>query len=101
MKRNRYKLSKLAQNHLLKIKSYTVANHSESQWNVYKNDLLTAFQMLADNPEIGRSCEELYQGGFYFPIGKHTAYFTKENGFILFVAVLGQAQLPSNHLKQY
>ncbi|EJX1093123.1 type II toxin-antitoxin system RelE/ParE family toxin, partial [Vibrio vulnificus] len=27
-----------------------------------------------------------------------TAYFTKEDGFILVVAVLGQSQLPQNHL---
>ncbi|HAS6021807.1 TPA: type II toxin-antitoxin system RelE/ParE family toxin [Vibrio vulnificus] len=55
--------------------------------------------MLADNPGLGRSCDEIYPNGFYFPIGKHTAYFTKEDGFILVVAVLGQSQLPQNHLK--
>lgn len=55
--------------------------------------------MLTDYPEVGRSCDELYRSGFYFPFGKHTAYFTKEDGFILIVAVLGQSQLPQNHLK--
>ncbi len=55
--------------------------------------------MLADNPSVGISCDEIYPNGFYFPIGKHMAYFTKENGFILIVAVLGQPQLPLNHLK--
>ena len=99
MQSNRYKLSKLAQIHLRKIKSYTVANFSELQWNNYKDSLLTAFQMLADSPAVGRSCDELYPNGFYFPVGKHTAYFTKENGFILVVAVLGQSQLPQNHLR--
>ncbi len=54
--------------------------------------------MLADNPELGKDCNEIYLGGFYFPIGKHTAYYTKENDFILVVAVLGQAQLPQKHL---
>ncbi|MCF7484279.1 type II toxin-antitoxin system RelE/ParE family toxin [Vibrio sp. J1-1] len=99
MQTNKYKLSKLAQSHLRKIKSYTVTNFSESQWNRYRDNLLTAFQMLADNPAVGRSCDELYQSGFYFPVGKHTAYFTKEDGFILIVAVLSQSQLPQNHLK--
>ncbi|MGL0931690.1 type II toxin-antitoxin system RelE/ParE family toxin [Vibrio vulnificus] len=65
----------------------------------YKDTLLSGFQMLADNPGLGRSCDEVYPNGFYFPIGKHTAYFTKEDGFILVVAVLGQSQLPQNHLK--
>ncbi|ORT48801.1 plasmid stabilization protein [Vibrio sp. qd031] len=99
MQTNKYKLSKLAQSHLRKIKSYTVTNFSESQWNRYRDNLLTAFQMLADNPAVGRSCDELYTSGFYFPVGKHTAYFTKEDGFILIVAVLSQSQLPQNHLK--
>lgn len=30
---------------------------------------------------------------------ENTAYFTKEENFILIVAVLGQSQLPQNHLK--
>ncbi|MCX9660998.1 type II toxin-antitoxin system RelE/ParE family toxin, partial [Vibrio cholerae] len=38
--------------------------------------------------------------GFYFPVGKHMAYYTKEANFILIVAVLGQSQLPQKHLKQ-
>lgn len=94
-----YKLSKLAQIHLRKIKNYTIENFSDTQWQKYKDSLLSGFQMLAENPELSRSCDEIYNGGFYFSIGKHTAYFTKENGFILIVAVLGQSQLPQKHLK--
>ncbi|HCH5318968.1 type II toxin-antitoxin system RelE/ParE family toxin [Vibrio harveyi] len=99
MQKNKYKLSNLAQSHLRKVKNYTVENFSELQWRNYKDTLLSGFQMLADNPGLGRSCDEIYPYGFYFPIGKHTAYFTKEDDFILVVAVLGQSQLPQNHLK--
>ncbi|MFT6530388.1 MAG: toxin ParE1/3/4 [Psychrosphaera sp.] len=99
MQKNKYKLSNLAQSHLRKIKTYTVENYSELQWYNYKNTLLSVFQMLADNPVVGRSCDEIYPNGFYFPVGKHTAYFTKEDNFILIVAVLGQSQLPQNHVK--
>jgi toxin ParE1/3/4 len=99
MHKSKYQLSQLAQTHLHKIKHYTVTNFSERQWNTYKATLLTGFQMLADNPSVGRSCNDLYKNGFYFPIGKHTAFFTKEDGFILVVAVLGQSQLPQNHLR--
>lgn len=101
MHNKRYKLSKLAQAHLLKIKSYTVNNFSESQWLNYKETLLSGFQMLADNPGLGRGCDEIYPDGFYFPVGKHTAYFTKEDDFILVVAVLGQSQLPEQHLNSF
>lgn len=98
MQKNTYKLSKLAQDHLLKIRNYTANNFSETQWRNYKNTLLTGFQVLADNPEVGRSCDDIYPKGFYFPVAKHAAYFTKEDGFILVVAVLGHSQLPQNHL---
>lgn len=96
---NTYKLSHFAQAHLRKIKDYTVENYSEKQWQSYKKTLLSGFQMLADNAEVGKHCNEIYSNGFYFPVGKHTVYFTKEHNFILVVAVLGQSQLPQKHLK--
>jgi len=94
-----YKLSSLAQSQLLNIKNYTVENFSQGQWRIYKEQLQLGFQMLADNPDLGRRCDEIYPNGFYCPIVKHTAYFTKEDNFILIVAVLSQTQLPQNHLK--
>lgn len=99
MQKNQYKLSQLAQSHLRKVKNYTVENFSELQWRNYKDILLSGFQRLADNPALGRSCDEIYPNGFYFLIGKHKAYFTIEDDFILIVAVLGQSQIPQNHLK--
>lgn len=99
MPKHTYKLSNLAQSHLRKIKDYTVENYSELQWRNYKETLHSGFQMLADSPGLGRSCPDIYHGGLYFPIGKHTAYFTQENDCILIVAILSQAQLPQNHLK--
>ena len=98
MQDKRYQLSRLAQQHLLQIKQYTVENYSEAQWQKYKSILLAGFQRLADNPGLARSCGDLYPNGFYFPVGKHRAYFTKETDFILIVAVLGQSQLPQKHL---
>ncbi|QKU83792.1 type II toxin-antitoxin system RelE/ParE family toxin [Vibrio cholerae] len=74
MQNKQYKLSQLAQEHLLKIKHYTIENFAEAQWQKYKSTLLS--------------------------VGKHMAYYTKEANFILIVAVLGQSQLPQKHLKQ-
>ncbi|TXZ06207.1 type II toxin-antitoxin system RelE/ParE family toxin [Vibrio mimicus] len=99
MQNKQYKLSQLAQEHLLKIKNYTIENFAEAQWLKYKSTLLSGFQTLADNPGLGKSCEDIYQNGFYFPVGKHMAYYTKEADFILIVSVLGQSQLPQKHLK--
>ncbi|MDD4863487.1 MAG: type II toxin-antitoxin system RelE/ParE family toxin [Alishewanella agri] len=95
----RYKLSNLAQVHLQGIKTYTVENYSDAQWQKYKTTLLNALQLLAESPDVGRSCADIYPNGYFFPVGKHMAYFTKEADFILIVAILGQPQLPQNHLK--
>lgn len=99
MKNQQYKLSRLAQEHLLNIKKYTINNFSDAQWLKYKSSLLTSLQTLANNPEIGKSCADIYPNGFYFPVAKHLAYYTKKEGFILIVAILGRGQLPSKHLK--
>ncbi|MGJ8679506.1 type II toxin-antitoxin system RelE/ParE family toxin [Paraglaciecola sp.] len=98
MKSTQYKLSSLAQEHLRKVKANRIENFSEPQWQAYKATLLSGFQLLADNPSVGRLCFEIYANGFYFPVGKHMAYFTKEKGVILIVAVLNQSQLPQNYL---
>lgn len=99
MQNKLFKLSQLAQRHLLKIKKYTSENHSSTQWLKYKEVLIQGFQLLANNPDVGKNCEDIYSNGFYFPVGRHHAYYIKENDFILIVAVLGQAQLPSIHLR--
>lgn len=49
MPKNKYKLSKLAQSHLQKIKSYSVDNFSEAQWRNYKEVLLSGFQVPYNN----------------------------------------------------
>lgn len=98
MQARHYKLSQLAQTHLQQIKQYTVENFSAAQWQKYKTSLLMGFQMLADNPGLGKSCDEIFNNGFYFPVAKHVAYYIQGTDFILIVAVLGQAQIPQNHL---
>ena len=100
MQNSPYKLSRLAQAHLLKIRKYTVENFSQGQWHKYKATLLLSLQGLAENSDLGLSCDDIYAKGFYFHVGKHTIYYTKESGFILVVAVLGQSQLPQNHLRK-
>lgn len=99
MQDKQYKLSRLAQEHLLNIKTYTTKNYGDLQWSKYKSILLSGLQGLANNPGLGKKCDDIYPNGFYFPVGKHMAYYVKEADCILIVAVLGQAQLPQKHVK--
>lgn len=98
MQNQSYKLSRLAQSHLLNVKSYTIEHFSEIQWHQYRASLISGLQTLANNPRLGKSCGDIYQNGFYFPIAKHTVYYVIKNDFILIVAILGRFQLPQNHL---
>lgn len=93
-----FKFSQLAQQHLVGIKRYTVEQFGEALWLNYKAKLLDGFTLLAENPALGKPCEEIYPTGFYYPVGKHMAYYTKEKHAIVIVAVLAQSQLPQNHL---
>lgn len=89
----------MAQDHLFKVKKYAEEHFAEPKWHKYKAILLSSFQMLADNPELGRPYDEIHHNSLYFPVGKHIAYYTKETAFILIVAVLGRSQIPQRHLK--
>ncbi|WP_442800650.1 type II toxin-antitoxin system RelE/ParE family toxin [Shewanella sp. AS1] len=71
MEKRSYKLSQLAQEHLTKVKTYTVENFSQLQWDKYRVTLTSGLQMLAENPDLARSCSDIVPNGFYFPIGKH------------------------------
>lgn len=97
MQKGTYRLSKLAQEHLKGIKKYSIETFSLQQWLRYRETLIAGFQRLASYPDLGLCCDEIYPNGFYFHIGRHTAYFLKQQDSILIVAVLGQSQLPRPH----
>lgn len=94
-----YRLSSFAQGHLVKIRDYTVAKYSVEQWERYKETLAKGLQFISENPSVGKSCNELVSDGFYFPVGKHTVYYFQDSDGLIIVAILGQSQLPQNHLK--
>jgi toxin ParE1/3/4 len=51
-------------------------------------------QLLADNPALGRQCDEIRPGLRRMKQGKHVVFYRQEPGGILICRILHQSMLP-------
>jgi ParE toxin of type II toxin-antitoxin system, parDE len=54
------------------------------------------FELLADNPALGRPCDEIRSGLRRMKQGKHVVFYREEPGGILISRILHQRMLPEN-----
>jgi toxin ParE1/3/4 len=81
-----------------RIADYTTSTWGWRQTNQYLAKLEDGFDLLAQNPSIGRSCESIRAGLRRFEIGRHVVFYLPEPGGVLVVRVLHQQMLPSNYM---
>lgn len=72
---SRYVLSPAAQADVDQIWDYTCQRWSDSQAEVYLREIQRAIELVADNPQIGRSCEDVRAGYRRHAVGSHTLYY--------------------------
>lgn len=72
---SRYVLSPAARIDLEHIWDYTRERWSDDQAERYTRDLQRAIELVADNPLIGRPCDEVRAGYRKHAIGSHTLYY--------------------------
>jgi toxin ParE1/3/4 len=90
-----FRFSLRAEADLLSIGDYTLRTWGEAQAGRYLGDLETCCQMLADNPRLGRSCDDVRHGLRRMEHGKHVVFYRLEKaGGILVVRILHQRMLP-------
>jgi len=77
------------------IASYTTRTWGWRQTNRYLAKLEDGFELLAENPSIGRSCDSIRPGFRRFEIGKHVVFYIPDPSEVLIVRVLHQQMLPS------
>jgi toxin ParE1/3/4 len=53
--------------------------------------------MLADNPALGRSCDNVRSGLRRLEHGEHVIFYRKDSGGILVSRILHQRMLPERH----
>ena len=77
------------------IAAYTTRTWGWRQTDQYLAKLEDGFDLLAQSPLIGRSCDWIRPGLRRFEIGKHVVFYLSELDNVLIVRVLHQQMVPA------
>jgi len=91
------RLSRRAETDLLEISVYTLRTWGEDQAFRYVDALEAFCQMLADNPSVGRRCEDVRRGLRRMKSEKHVVFYREEAGAILVSRILHQRMFPERY----
>lgn len=89
-----FHFSRRAEADLLEIGAYTLENWGADQTIRYIDQLETCCRRLADNPGLGRSCDEIRPDLRRMEHGKHVIFYRQYQGGILVSRILHQRMLP-------
>ena len=92
-----FRFSRHAEADLLGIGAYTLRTWGEDQTVRYLDDLEACCQMLADNPSLGRACDDVRPGLRRMERGRHVVFYREDAGGILVSRILHQRMLPERH----
>jgi toxin ParE1/3/4 len=92
------RISVQAEEDIDQIADYTVAEWGWRQADQYLAKLETGFELLAQNPSIGRACDSIRKNLRRFEIGKHVVFYLEEPGGILVVRVLHERMMPAKYI---
>ncbi|MBV8747663.1 MAG: type II toxin-antitoxin system RelE/ParE family toxin [Xanthobacteraceae bacterium] len=93
-----YVLSRRAREDLREIWNYTADRWDDDQADRYVRQLHRAVELIAMNPERGRSYEHVRRGYRMFPAGAHMIFFRQVQDRINIVRVLHQRMDFQRHL---
>ena len=93
----RFRFSRRAEADLLSIRVHTVKTWGVDQTIRYVTDLRACCQMLADNPEAGRVCNDVRPGLRRMEHGRHVIFYRPDAEGILISRVLHQRMLPRRY----
>ncbi len=94
----KFRFSRRAEADLLSIADYTLREWGKAQTARYIDELEICSQMLADNPALGRVCDDIRPGLRRHEHGKHVLFYREERGGILVSRILHQRMLPEKHV---
>ena len=89
-----YRLSRLAEADLLEIGTFTLTTWGEDQTFRYIDALEACCRRLADNPELGRACDQLGRGLRRMEHGRHVVFYRIDAKGIVVSRILHQSMLP-------
>ncbi len=86
-----YYLRALARDDLETIWDYTVEQWGIEQAEIYLALLLTSFEELSENPQIGRARDEILPGTRSFPQGRHVIFYEIGANAIEIIGIVHQS----------
>ncbi|MDE3188355.1 MAG: type II toxin-antitoxin system RelE/ParE family toxin [Acidobacteriota bacterium] len=92
------RISVEAEEDIDRIAAYTTSKWRPRQTDRYLATLEDGFNLVAQNPAIGRPCDSIRAGLQRFEIGRHVVFYLVEPGGVLVVRILHQNMLPSNYI---
>jgi toxin ParE1/3/4 len=93
----KFRFSRRAEADLLSIGAYTLHKWGAAQAARYLGELEACCQTLADNPALGRLCDEVRPGLQRHERGRHVVFYRQGRGGILISRILHQRMLPDRH----
>ena len=95
---NKYTLSNKAEEVISGIYDYSANIHGVTQAEAYLVALHEALVILAENPSIGASAEDIRKTYFQLPVHMHMVFYKKVDDGIFVIRVLHQQMKYSIHL---
>jgi toxin ParE1/3/4 len=92
---SRFVVSAEAQVDIDLIAAYTTDTWSWQQTDRYLSKLEDSFQLLAENPRMGRSCDAISAGLHRHEVGKHVIFYRLKPSGIRVVRILHQQMNPT------
>ena len=93
-----YSVARSAEADLKSIIRYTMKTWGSAQTRRYSQGLRNTFQLLADNPSLGRACDWFRPGLRRFEHGKHVVFYVCLADEVLIARVLHQQMIPTKTL---
>jgi toxin ParE1/3/4 len=92
-----FRFSRRAEADLLSIGDYTLRTWGRIQATRYISEFEVCCQKLADNPALGRPCDDVRPGLRRLEHGKHVVFYRQKRGGILVSRILHQRMLPNKY----
>ena len=95
----KYQLTEEAAKDVDKILAYSVNSFGMAQTEHYFVALKECIELLADNPNIGHSAEDILPEYLRFPYESHVIFYKRLASSILVVRILHERMDPKLHIK--
>ena len=96
----KYQLTGKAARDIKGILEHSVNNFGAAQTEHYFEALKECIELLADNPNIGHSAEDILPDYLRFPHESHVIFYKRLSSSILVVRILHERMDPKRHMKK-